>query len=154
LDAATAEVIGRELNRSPVSHALVPDYVSVVKGPTSSFRLGIPRAYFYDDLDSEIQAAMEAAFAVLKTLTATQHDVAPLASNASYSSWNDPYVAVLTAEAYAYRQEFISRAPDLYQAPTLKRMRAGADVTAAKYIQSKRELEAVRRSRVSSTKWS
>jgi acyl carrier protein len=128
--------------------------VSVVKGPTSSLRLGIPRAYFYDDLDSEIQAAMEAAFAVLKTLTATQHDVAPLASNATYSSWTDPYGAIFTAEAYAYHQEFISRTPDLYQAPTLKRIRAGADVTADKYIQSKRELESVRRSRVSSTKWS
>jgi aspartyl-tRNA(Asn)/glutamyl-tRNA(Gln) amidotransferase subunit A len=126
--------------------APVPDYASAIKGPTSSLRLGIPRDFFYDDLDSEIQAAMGAAFTVLKTLTATQRDVAPLASDATYSSWNDPYVAVLTAEAYAYHQEFISRTPDLYQAPTLKRIRAGADVTAAKYIRSKRELDRVRRS--------
>jgi aspartyl-tRNA(Asn)/glutamyl-tRNA(Gln) amidotransferase subunit A len=126
--------------------APVPDYASAIKGPTSSLRLGIPRAYFYDDLDSEIQTAMEAAFAVLKKLTATQHDIAPLASDTTYSSWTDPYTAVLTAEAYAYHQEFISRTPDLYQAPTLKRIRAGVDVTAAKYIQSKRELDHVRRS--------
>ena len=126
--------------------APVPDYASALKGPTSSLRLGIPRAYFYDELDSEIQAAMEGAFAVLKTLATTQRDVAPLASNATYSSWNDPYSAVLTAEAYAYHQEFVSRTPELYQPPTLKRIRVGAEVTAAKYIQSKRELDYERRS--------
>jgi aspartyl-tRNA(Asn)/glutamyl-tRNA(Gln) amidotransferase subunit A len=126
--------------------APVPDYALAIKGPTSALRLGILRAFFYDDLHPEIEAAMEAAFAVLKTLTVTQLDVAPLASNASYSSWTDPYGAVFTAEAYAYHEEFISRTPDLYQAPTLKRLRAGADVTAAKYIQSRRELDYVRRS--------
>jgi aspartyl-tRNA(Asn)/glutamyl-tRNA(Gln) amidotransferase subunit A len=126
--------------------APVPDYLSAIKGPTSSLRLGIPRAYFYDDLHPEIQAAMEAAFAVLKKLTATQRDIAPLASNATYSSWNDPYVAVLTAEAYAYHQESISRTPELYQPPTLKRLSVGAEVTAAKYINSRRELDYVRRS--------
>jgi Asp-tRNA(Asn)/Glu-tRNA(Gln) amidotransferase A subunit family amidase len=50
------------------------------------------------------------------------------------------------AEAYAYHQEFVSQTPELYQAPTLKRIRAEAGVTAVKYIQSKRELESVRRS--------
>jgi aspartyl-tRNA(Asn)/glutamyl-tRNA(Gln) amidotransferase subunit A len=126
--------------------APVPDYVLAVKGQTSSLRLGIPRAFFYDNLDPEIREAMEAAFAVLKTLTASQHDIGPLATDATYSSWTDSYSAVFTAEAYAYHQEFISRTPDLYQAPTLKRLRAGANVTAAKYIQSKRELDYVRRS--------
>jgi aspartyl-tRNA(Asn)/glutamyl-tRNA(Gln) amidotransferase subunit A len=126
--------------------APVPDYALAIKGPTSALRLGILRAFFYDDLHPEIEAAMEAAFAVLKTLTVTQLDVAPLASNATYSSWNDPYGAVFTAEAYAYHEEFVARTPELYQAPTLKRLRAGADVTAAKYIQSRRELDYVRRS--------
>src|SRR5947207_3837701 len=93
--------------------APVPDCASAINGPTSSLGLGIPRAFFYDELDPEIQAAMEGAFAVLKTLTASQHDVAPLASGATYSSWNDPYGAVFTAEAYAYHQEFVSRTPEL-----------------------------------------
>jgi aspartyl-tRNA(Asn)/glutamyl-tRNA(Gln) amidotransferase subunit A len=139
-------IAGYDADDTASMNAPVPDYVSALKGSTSSLRLGIPRAFFYDDLDSEIQAAMEVAFAVLKTLTATQHDVAPLASNATYSSWTDPYSAVFTAEAYAFHQKFISQTPDLYQAPTLKRIRTGAGVTAARYIQSKRELENVRRS--------
>ena len=139
-------IAGYDAHDTSSIDAPVPDYASAINGPTSSLRLGIPRAFFYEDLHPEIQAAMEAAFAVLKTMTASQRDLAPLASDATYSSWNDPYNVVFTAEAYAYHQEFISRNPELYQAPTLKRLRTGAEVTAAKYIQSRRELDYVRRS--------
>ena len=58
----------------------------------------------------------------------------------------DPYVAILRAEAYAYHKDYISKSPELYQAQTLKRIRAGADVTTSAYIQSRRKLEQVRRS--------
>lgn len=124
----------------------VPDYAATIATPTSSLRLGIPRAYFYDELDTEIQAAMEAALSVLTTFTASQQNVAPLATDGTYSSWTDPYSAVFTAESYAYHKDYIARSPELYEAPTLKRLRAGAEVTATKYIQSGRGLKQTRRS--------
>ena len=124
----------------------VPNYVATIAAATSSLRLGIPRAYFYEALHPEIQAAMEAALSVLKKLAGTQRDIAPLATNATYSSVMDPYVAILRAEAYAYHKDYVSKSPELYQAQTLKRIRAGADVTTSAYIQSRRKLEQVRRS--------
>ena len=124
----------------------VPNYVATIAAATSSLRLGIPRAYFYEALHPEIQAAMEAALLVLKKLAGIQRDIAPLATNGSYSSVMDPYVAILRAEAYAYHKDYISKSPELYQAQTLKRIRAGADVTTSAYIQSRRKLEQVRRS--------
>jgi aspartyl-tRNA(Asn)/glutamyl-tRNA(Gln) amidotransferase subunit A len=124
----------------------VPDYAATIAATTSSLRLGIPRAYFYDELHPEIQVAMEAALSVLKTITASEHDVAPLFTDASYSSWMDPYSAIFTAEAYAYHKDYIARNPELYEMPTLKRLRAGADVTTTTYIQSRRRLDQVRRS--------
>jgi aspartyl-tRNA(Asn)/glutamyl-tRNA(Gln) amidotransferase subunit A len=117
-----------------------------MSAPTTSVRLGIPRAYFYEELHPEIQAVMEAALSVLKTITTSQQDVAPLAADATYSSWTDHYGAVFVAEAYAYHKDYIERSPELYQAPTLKRLRAGSEIAAAKYIQSRREMEQVRRS--------
>ena len=39
----------------------VPNYVATIAAATSSLRLGIPRAYFYEALHPEIQVAMEAA---------------------------------------------------------------------------------------------
>src|SRR5438105_1839093 len=124
----------------------VPDYAATIAAATSSLRLGILRAYFYEALHPEIQAAMEAALSVLKTLTRTQRDVAPLAASDNYASMMDPYVTILRAEAYAYHKEYISKSPELYQAQTLKRIQAGADVTTSAYIQARRQLEQSRRS--------
>jgi aspartyl-tRNA(Asn)/glutamyl-tRNA(Gln) amidotransferase subunit A len=124
----------------------VPDYAATIAVATSSLRLGILRAYFYEALHPEIQAAMEAALSVLKTLTRAQRDVAPLATNDTYSSIMDPYVTILRAEAYAYHKEYISKSPELYQVQTLKRIQAGADITTSGYIQSRHQLEQIRRS--------
>jgi aspartyl-tRNA(Asn)/glutamyl-tRNA(Gln) amidotransferase subunit A len=126
--------------------AHVPDYAATIAATTSSLRLGVPRDYFYDELHPDIQAAMEAALSVLKTLTASQCDIPPLSSDAAYSSWMDPYGAIFTAEAYTYHKDYIARNPELYQAPTLKRLRTGADVATATYIQGRRRLDQVRRS--------
>jgi aspartyl-tRNA(Asn)/glutamyl-tRNA(Gln) amidotransferase subunit A len=126
--------------------APVPDYTEKISASTKSLRLGIPRAYFWEELDPEVEAAMEAALAVLKKMTASQRDIAPLATDASYSSWTEPYGAVFTAEAYAYHKDYIEKSPHLYQPATLKRLRIGAEVSTAKYIQSRHEMERLRRS--------
>src|SRR4030095_6276372 len=49
-------IAGYDAHDTASMDAPVPDYVSALKGSTSSLRLGIPRAFFYDDLNSEIQA--------------------------------------------------------------------------------------------------
>jgi aspartyl-tRNA(Asn)/glutamyl-tRNA(Gln) amidotransferase subunit A len=124
----------------------VPNYAATIAAGTSSLRLGILRDYFYEALNPEIQTAMEAALLVLKTLTRNRRDIAPLATNSSYSSLMDPYVTILRAEAYTYHQEYVSKSSELYQAQTLKRIQAGADITASTYIQARHQLEQVRRS--------
>jgi len=124
--------------------AAVPDYAAGIEGATSELRLGIPRDYFYENLHPDIQAAMQAALEVLKKLTRSQHEVAPLAADASYGSVMDPYVAILSAEAYEFHKDYVARSPELYQAATLKRIRAGADVTLSAYMQSRRRLDQAR----------
>jgi aspartyl-tRNA(Asn)/glutamyl-tRNA(Gln) amidotransferase subunit A len=124
----------------------VPDSAATIEARTSSLRLGILHDYFYDALDPEIQAAMEAALSVLKRLSRTQRDIAPLATDSTYASIMDPYLTILRAEAYAYHKEHVLKNPELYQAQTLKRIQTGADITASAYIQARRQLEPVRRS--------
>jgi aspartyl-tRNA(Asn)/glutamyl-tRNA(Gln) amidotransferase subunit A len=123
----------------------VPDFVRSIADGTSSLRLGIPHAYFYEGLDPEIEAAMGAALSVLKNVTASQHDIALLAGN-DHPSVMDVYGTVFTAEAYAYHREYISKTPELYQPETLNRIRAGADIGTPSYIQSRRQLAQIRRS--------
>lgn len=122
----------------------VPDYVATIADSTSSLRLGIPRALFYEGLDPQVQAAVEGALAVLKKITRSQRDCAPLASDGTYSPVMDPYTPVIRAESYEYHKEFVAKNPELYQAPTLKRIRAGAEVTSSTYLESRRQIHQLR----------
>ncbi len=124
----------------------VPNYVANISAATSSLRLGIPRAYFYEGVHPEIQAAMDAALLVLKKLTNDQRDIPSLATNDTYNSMMDPYGTVLRAEAYAYHKDYVAKSPELYQPQTLKRIQAGADITASALSQARQQLEVIRRS--------
>lgn len=115
----------------------VPDYTELL-GKETSFRLGVPRAYFYEDLNPEIQAAMTAALAVLEKLTASKRDV-------EIPTGNEAALPVLSAEAYAYHQENVAKHPELYHPATLKRIRGGAEISAGAYIAARRQIEQLRR---------
>jgi aspartyl-tRNA(Asn)/glutamyl-tRNA(Gln) amidotransferase subunit A len=139
-------IVSHAPNDTPHANVTVPNYALSIASTTSSLRIGFPHDYFYDELDPEIKASMESALLLLKSITASQQDLPPLATDATYSSWMVPYSAMFLAEAYSYHKEFIASSPDLYQPATLKRLRAGADVSASTYIQAKRQLEYVRHS--------
>jgi len=53
---------------------------------------------------------------------------------------------VQAAESFAYQAENVARTPELYQPETLRRIRSGANVSAADYIQRRREMDEARRS--------
>ena len=52
---------------------------------------------------------------------------------------------VQAAESYAYHADNVARTPELYQPETLRRIRSGANISAAEYIQRRRELDQERR---------
>src|SRR5579859_2480031 len=112
----------------------VPDYAAALS-QTGRLRVGVPRAYFYEGLHPDIESAMNAALAVIGNLTASVRDIEMPASNDT---------TILRAEAYAYHAENAKKSPELYQPETLKRIRAGEDVTTATYIQSRRQVEQYR----------
>jgi Asp-tRNA(Asn)/Glu-tRNA(Gln) amidotransferase A subunit family amidase len=87
---------------------------------------------------------MQNALAVLKSLTYSVQEIAPFATDGTYASVMNPYVAIFSAEAYEFHKDYIAKSPELYQPLTLKRLRAGADVTMSTYIQSRRQLEQIR----------
>jgi aspartyl-tRNA(Asn)/glutamyl-tRNA(Gln) amidotransferase subunit A len=124
----------------------VPDYVATIAASTSSLRLGIPRAWFYEGLHPDIQSAMESALSVLKRLTRSQRDIAPLATDGTYASVMNPAFTIVLAETYEYHKDYALKNPQLYQASTLKRILAGADATTPAYVQSRRQLDQIRHS--------
>jgi aspartyl-tRNA(Asn)/glutamyl-tRNA(Gln) amidotransferase subunit A len=121
-----------------VSSADVPvdDYVSGLRGETKKLRIGIPRKHFYDDLDDEIGAAVERALLMIDALVAEVRDV-------EIEVPNDR--TVQAAESFAYHAGNIAQTPELYRPETLRRLRSGEKISAAEYIQRRREQDRDRR---------
>jgi aspartyl-tRNA(Asn)/glutamyl-tRNA(Gln) amidotransferase subunit A len=141
MDAAlTLQVIaGYDPEDTTSQDVPVADYSGTLSGRTSSLRIGIPRKHFYEALHPEIQAAMDTALSVLARLTSSQREM-------ELPAVNDTAILVTRAEAYAYHRDYAAKTPDLYQAETLKRIRAGAEISAPAYIDARRQLEQFRRS--------
>jgi aspartyl-tRNA(Asn)/glutamyl-tRNA(Gln) amidotransferase subunit A len=114
----------------------VADYVSALKEDAKKLRVGVPRAYFFDDLDPEVAAAMEHALRGVEKLVANIREV----------QLDVPTDRTLqAAESYAYHAESARKSPELYQPETLRRIRTGENVSAVQYIERRRELEQERR---------
>ncbi len=114
----------------------VSDYMSGLHEGAKTLRIGVPRAHFYDELDDEVRAAVDGALGVIQTLAGEIREV----------NLNVPTDRVVqTSESYAYHADQVTRTPELYQPETLRRIHYGADISAAEYIQRRRELDQERR---------
>src|SRR6202045_4857132 len=78
----------------------VPDYAQALRANVSSMRIGMPREFFFADLDPDIEVAMKDAVSVLEKLTAGVPEVALPAS--TMETLRD---VVRAAEAFAYHRE-------------------------------------------------
>jgi aspartyl-tRNA(Asn)/glutamyl-tRNA(Gln) amidotransferase subunit A len=115
----------------------VADYVGALREDAKGLRVGVLREYFFDELDAEVAAAMEHALKAIVTLVGAMKEV----------KVNVPTDRTLQmAEAFAYHADNVARTPQLYQPETLRRIRSGEAITAAQYIQCRRELDEARRS--------
>jgi aspartyl-tRNA(Asn)/glutamyl-tRNA(Gln) amidotransferase subunit A len=115
----------------------VADYVSASSAVHGeALRMGIPRAYFYDELDDEVRAAVEEALAVIRTLVAETREI-------RIEIPTDRVVQ--NAESYAVHAENVARSPELYQPETLRRIRFGVDISAVESIRCRQELDVERR---------
>ena len=110
-------------------------YPSAIEESTSALRLGLARE-FWNEIDSEVQDAVEAAIAVLKQLTAGAREIS-LSTEADRT--------VVRCEPYAYHQHYLPQQENDYHPETLTRIRSGADVTATQYVHAYRDLLAQRR---------
>ncbi|MGA9545349.1 MAG: amidase [Candidatus Sulfotelmatobacter sp.] len=116
--------------------APVSDYVSGLSGATKGLRVGVPRAYFFDDLEDEVRAAVEQALVVIRTLVAEVHDMRIEVTMDR---------TVQAAESFAYHADHVAKTPELYQPETVRRIRSGEKISAAEYIRGRRELDQERR---------
>lgn len=114
--------------------AAVPDFVSGLQ-TRPSLRVGIPRTFFFEDLDPEVAAAVETALATVRTLAASMQEISlPVDTDRTLQA----------VEAYTYHVQFVETSPELYQPETLRRIQAGSQTGWSQYTHALRRLKEAR----------
>lgn len=111
------------------------DYVQACHHPVRDLRIGVPRAPFFDLLDDEIAQAVESAIITISKLTRSFREVTlPPTSDIS-----------LSAEIYAYHEDYITKNPGRYMLSTRRAIQGAANAKASDYVRSHWKLELLRR---------
>ena len=98
-------------------------------------RVGIPRTFFFDDLNAEVASSVEHAIADMAKLGAEIHDI-DLAVSTDRT--------LQAYESYRFHREMVAKSPELYQSETLRRIRSGEKITNEQYEIARLHLESER----------
>jgi aspartyl-tRNA(Asn)/glutamyl-tRNA(Gln) amidotransferase subunit A len=114
-----------------------PDFsLDIAKG-ICGLRVGIPRRYFYDEADEEVERIVLEAVEELRRLGATVVDVdIPYIEHAATASG-----VLHLAEAAAYHDDVYSKTLHLFTPETRKNLRLGQAVLAKDYLHAQRYRE-------------
>jgi aspartyl-tRNA(Asn)/glutamyl-tRNA(Gln) amidotransferase subunit A len=115
------------------SRAPVDDYVAPLGRDVRGLKIGVPRAYFLEEVDAEVARAFEEALETLRRLGAEVRDVQIASLRGAHS-----FLLILMTEAYAYHERDIREHPELYGEVLRERILTGALVTASEYTQAQR----------------
>jgi aspartyl-tRNA(Asn)/glutamyl-tRNA(Gln) amidotransferase subunit A len=117
------------------------NFLDVWGRATTRLRVGVPRAFFYDELHPEIASAVEKSLTAIASISAEIREI-------KLTPDNDR--TVQAAESYAFHAEAVAKTPELYQPETLRRIRTGEKIPQEDYLAKLTELEA-ERTRISKT---
>jgi aspartyl-tRNA(Asn)/glutamyl-tRNA(Gln) amidotransferase subunit A len=114
----------------------VTDYTCDLDETLPTVRIGVPRAFFFEDLDPEVADAVEKAIRVFRELGAGIRDevVLEVSTDRTLSS----------AESWAFHEGFVARSAELYQPATLARIKSGEKISDADVRRARQELDANR----------
>ncbi|GHF30840.1 amidase [Streptomyces mashuensis] len=97
-------------------------------------RIGVPRTYYFDRVDPDVEAAVRRAIAHLEELGAHLVDVdIPMTRYIQATQWG-----LMVPEATAYHERTLRAVPDLYQADVRVLLEAGELMPAGDYLRAQR----------------
>jgi aspartyl-tRNA(Asn)/glutamyl-tRNA(Gln) amidotransferase subunit A len=111
-------------------------YASAIDARTASLRIGLVRRPYFEHLDPDIEAAVNASIKELARITAGVRDVE--------LAYTNVLLTIASAEAYAFHKPYFTQTPQLYQAMTRRRLEQAANISAADYVSARREMERLR----------
>jgi aspartyl-tRNA(Asn)/glutamyl-tRNA(Gln) amidotransferase subunit A len=108
-------------------------------------RLGLPRNPYWQGLDGDVERAMNAAVEIMKRVTWGFREVQfPVLADLAGAPVPKIYATVIYSEAYTFHREMLARNPDRYHTGTRTTVELGKPISAADYIQDRREMERLR----------
>ncbi|MGZ4732364.1 MAG: amidase [Terriglobales bacterium] len=131
-----AAIAGHDAADKASVNVPIGDYVAVLATNLQPLRIGVPKQFFFEDLDAEVASAINHAILGLAAMGARMRDIElPVPTDRTLQS----------AESYAFHAEFVAHTPQLYQPETLRRIRSGQNVSQEGLLEGRRELERARR---------
>jgi aspartyl-tRNA(Asn)/glutamyl-tRNA(Gln) amidotransferase subunit A len=120
----------------PASASQAPaDYEHALEANTRKLRLGRPREIFYEGLDPEIGAAVDAALKVLGELGDGVREVALP---------KPPALAVIFVDASAYLAPALKESPEGFSPAVRQLIEMGGKISAPSYAEARRQLDLAR----------
>jgi len=112
----------------------LPDYRKEMQGSIRGLRLGVPRQYFFEHVDPEIEKFVNAAIRQLESLGTTSVEVdIPDLENCSAME-----AQITLAEATSYHEPYLRKQPDDYGPGVRTNLEAGCYLLATDYVKSQR----------------
>ncbi|GAB1327067.1 amidase [Streptomyces sennicomposti] len=121
--------------RDPAS-AAVPsaDYRPSPDPDLTGVRVGVPRTYYFEHVDADVEAAVRRAIAQLETLGARLIEIdIPMTRYIQATQWG-----LMVPEATAYHESTLRTVPELYQADVRILLEAGELMGAGDYLRAQR----------------
>ena len=112
----------------------VPDYTAALSADVRGLRIGIPREYFFDMLDPEVESAVRQAMGVLRSLGASLHDVSwPALRYVTLAA-----LIIVLVEASAFHEAWIRTRAHDYSPDIALRLKWGLLLPASAYLKAQR----------------
>jgi aspartyl-tRNA(Asn)/glutamyl-tRNA(Gln) amidotransferase subunit A len=126
-------ISGHDPKDATTSRLPVPDYVAALTGKVEGLRVGVPREFFFEGLDADVQQAVDQAIDQLAALDVKVSEVAWASIRQAPALY-----AISLAEGAAAHAEWIRTRADYYGADVRERMCQGLLVPATAYLKAQR----------------
>jgi aspartyl-tRNA(Asn)/glutamyl-tRNA(Gln) amidotransferase subunit A len=130
----TGLMAGADPEDPTASSLPVPDYMAAAKLPVKGLKIGVPTAFYVDDLDAEVASALDETLAVLKQegaeiVKVDLPDQRQLTAACQF---------VLATEAASLHKRWMIERPQDYGAQVLMRLQNGLAIPAVSYLEAMR----------------
>lgn len=112
----------------------VPNFSKALRAGVKGIRLGVPKEFFWDDVDRQVTEVVRKAIAVLTGLGASVREVSwPTAAEAKALSF-----LIMGAESFSVHERWLKERPEDYGPDVRQRLAQGATILAADYLRAQR----------------